>query len=276
MTTVPLNDIRPGDLLLHASRGEISKLIQWVSDSDYSHVAFVYEAGLASEAASGGVRYTVPLKERIEDKGQHFHRIDVARPASPDPIPPNDLTALQKSAKNLQNGKFALNQMFELGLICVVKNKVPRDTLTKMLLTWILNDLISKDKDRLVCSEYIFRAFEGSGIARLTPVIKVSRPRPGRPFPSIDWYALWKEYEGASHTEPPAVASEILRLARLERVDDDVAANVDMSYRKALEDTQSLLRQVYFIKDPPANPELVLPEDFKESPSFKLLGTAVP
>src|SRR5512139_3013550 len=116
MANIPARDIRPGDLLLHFSKGEISKLIQWVSDSDYSHVAVVFKPGLLAEAISSGVGFDHSLAERVADTA-NFHRIDVARPLRPDPLPATVLQALQDSASALKNSKFALNQMFELGLI---------------------------------------------------------------------------------------------------------------------------------------------------------------
>ena len=47
---ITTQQVLPGDILLGSGIGEISKLIQWAADSDYSHASIVFRAGLLAEA----------------------------------------------------------------------------------------------------------------------------------------------------------------------------------------------------------------------------------
>jgi len=278
MANIPVKDLRPGDLLLHYSKGEISKLIQWVSDSDYSHVAMVFEPGLLAEAISGGVGFDHSLAKRAADT-INFHRIDAARPTRPDPLPAAALQRLQDSAKALKGSKFALNQMFELGLICAVKNKAPPDIATKKLVTWILETLVPQDPQRLVCSEFVYLAFHGAKVPELDPVITV-QTRARRPFPKIDWVALWREYEHASGQHAPAIAADTTALSSV-TVPDHIANAVTLRYQAAVTHTSNLLRPGLHsgagdLHSPATNPEIVLPQDLAGSPTFRVLGPVVP
>jgi hypothetical protein len=275
---MPATNLQPGDLLLHSSKGEISKLIQWVSDSDYSHVAMVFDEQHLGEATSGGTSVQRPIATRLSDRVQ-FHRIDAFRHASV-PLPEADTVALQRSAREMQGRPFALNQMFELGVICLVKNKVPPDLIAKAVLTWVFERLVRPDPQRLLCSEFVYLAFHNASTQppkRLDPTIVVTR-HPPRSFPHVDWLKLWQEYADASSPE----AATLPRLGEL--VGDRSAAQIDTAFEQARQTARQLLntRREHMpaaeraSRGPHPNPELILPQDLADSPSFKLLATVNP
>ncbi len=276
MDEIPVRDIRPGDLLLHYSKGEISKLIRWVSDSNYSHVAMVYEVGWIKEAASGGVR-RAKLDKRIEDPDGAFFRIDVGRPTRLDAIPPETLAALRSSADAMDGAKFALEQMFELGVIWALRNKMPPDTTTKRVLTWLFDTLIPSDPDRLLCSEFVYLAYlkaktEPPGV--LKPKIRATKRLP-RKWEEVDWGQLFKEYTGAKGAPPEL--EKVLSALPADDVVTDGANEVDQAYQAALLRAREQIRAARggAILET-TNPDLVLPQDLADSPSFAMKGTAVP
>jgi len=263
-------DIRPGDILLHAGKGEISKLIKWVSDSDYSHVAFACDKDFLTEASSRGVNKLQPIADRAAD-ADNFSRIDVIRPK----IAPSaaDMKKLRDSANALAGQRFALNQMFELGLICAVKNKTSDNMGFKVLLTWLLTYLIPDDPDRLVCSEFVYLSYHNAGVPALDPEIIVTAPE-NRPFPEVDFVRLWKEYEEAREREgqatPPALAHQILKL-QTQPLD-----SIIMQSREKLLQHRAGQLKVLLPAPPPPNAFLVLPEDLRDSPTFEFIGQLMP
>lgn len=198
MTKIQVQDLRPGDILLHAGIGEISKLIKWASDSIYSHAAMVYDATMLAEAMSKGVRFNVTLAERATDTAD-FSQIDVIR--TEQAISPDNLVALQDSAQAMKTLPFALNKMVELGVICIVKNKITTDPQGRLLLWWLASQLLPSASDKLVCSEFVYRTYHGA--ATVPPgivdpdILVLPGPKTAASFPKIDWAALWEEYEQA-------------------------------------------------------------------------------
>lgn len=277
-----INDLRPGDVLLHASKGEVSKLIQWASNSDYSHIAVVYEPGLLAEAVSGGVQFAGDLIERIRGIPTAFHRIDARRPTGAgDPISDSALEALQQSAQSMKGRPFALNQLFELGLICAVRNRVPETVFGKWLVTRIIDSIVQVDPSRLLCSEFIYLSFSH---AKTTPdgllVPNIPRlKRNDRPFPKIDVLKLIKEYLDAAgkSTDDAQVMDLINEYSNL------TPEQVDAQWTRA---RATLLSSLTLTRSPlsvlPAggaragpHPDLIEPQDFAESGSYKTLGSVV-
>lgn len=276
---IAVEDLRPGDLLLHVGRGEISKLIQWASDSDYSHVAMVFAPGLLAEAVSGGVGYDHPLAARVASVPQQFERIDIVRPVL-DPIAANVLDGLQASAKRFAGARFALNQMFELGVISALRNRMPSDPAVQRLLTWIFDQLLPDDPSSLVCSEFVYRSYERCGQPELDPTIPAVASRAQRSFPRVDWIALWKEYREAKHRQEPPASLEAMGMpGGAQALDVGTRHRIEQDYLAAQARARSLLVQ----NEPSGwtplggiNPKLVLPQDLAASSTFKQEGRAVP
>ncbi len=278
------SDLRPGDVLLHVGTGEISKLVQWVSDSDYSHAALIYDVGLLAEAVEGGVIIDEPLAPHLADTGQ-FARIDAYRlRSSPGGVTPPALTALQTSARKMDGVPFALNQLMEIGIIAAVRNKLPTTAAGQMFMTWLLNDLMPRNTDRLVCSEFVYLSFHLSGVAELDPqIVLASRAIQRKPFPDIDWGALWQEYQDAKSAEqpdpPPTLVAALSGAPALGNPDAASLAALNVAVyqakRRLVQDRPELFAApapegLRVVVHP--NPVLVLPQDLADSPSFGVLG----
>jgi hypothetical protein len=279
---IAVKDIRPGDVLLHAGIGEISKLIEWVSDSDYSHAAMVIDLGMVAEAISSGVHFDQSLEERVTDSDHLFTKIDVLRPVNGAlPVRPDQLAALQASAHVLATKKFALNKMFELGVVCVFKNKLPPDMRAKVLFTWLANVMIPTDPARLVCSEFVYRTYHeaATGEPRLLDPVIVITSAVARPFPAIDWGKLWKEYEEAKRKAGPGLQEYFPQPPLIESVvtDEELRAAMRRARRSLLEARgQEFDIEMERVGLLAPNAALVLPQDLADSPTFFLAGRATP
>lgn len=266
MPLIPVQQVQIGDVLLHSGKGEVSKLIQWASDSDYSHTALVIDTNKLAEAVSDGVHLGDSLPARAADQ-EDFWFIDVFRPRS-SPLSPADQAAIQQCAASLKGAKFALSQMFELGLICVLKNKLP-PTLEGRILVWcILDQIVKSDPTRVLCSEFVYRTFAGAQTnppGKLKPDIEVVM-HPARPFPKVNWEELWREYEAARPHGAPA--SSIVLPAGLFASAATAQREIAALYAKT--------RVLLLGNIPNPNPENVLPQDFADSCSFQALGRLVP
>ena len=286
MTTMPVKDLLPGDLLLHAGSGEISKLIKWASDSVYSHIAMVFAPGLGAEAVSGGVGYEIDLPKRVKLPQIMF--IDAVRPKL-SPLTPDLLLALQHSALSMKDAKFALNQMFELGVISAIRNKVPASRPLKLLLEWVFSVLVPADPARLVCSEFIYLAFlqaQTTPPGVLNPTI-VELERPNEPFPDVDWIKLLEEYRKAGGKMPLWLETALTAVSAFDGALETADADLDGRYAAALTSVRGRLLEARpaapaaFLSAAEAaaagtHPELLLPQHFADSPSFRFMGRVVP
>lgn len=273
--TISYDQLMPGDLLLHASKGEVSKLIQWASNSDYSHVAMVFQPGQLAEAISSGVHFSNDLKTRIQCVPKNFHRIDAWRPvAVGEPIDAESLEALRRSALAMADRPFALNQWFELGLICAVRNKAPKNAVCKWLIALAIRDIVKVDPTRLLCSEFIYLSYFNAATVpagKLKPII--ARPaRPNRPFPrDLDLLELIREYREAAGAGT-SLASCVEMLNELTCLTPD---EIESEWAGASADALQFLRSAWTGLLSDDHPDLIEPQDFAESPSFRALGSVV-
>src|SRR5512139_1678081 len=87
--------LAPGSILLHMTKGEISKLIAWADNGQYSHAAIVLDDDKIAEAVAAGVR-EFPLADRLA-QADEFRWIDAYAPAQP--LGAADLEAVRTVAK---------------------------------------------------------------------------------------------------------------------------------------------------------------------------------
>ena len=280
-----MNDrLAPGSILLHMTKGEISKLIAWADDGMYSHAAIVLDAGTIAEAVSEGIRQ-FRLADRLADAAD-FRWIDAYAPAQP--LGADDLEAVRAVAQGYLGAPYPLNELLLLGLICAARDKIPGNGWLRLIVREAFDLALDPDPGAQVCSEFVFRCFaeaKTSPARRLAPQI-VIEPRQHVPFPEIDWWALWREYEAArdrAHgtTKPPGRLPEPSAAAT--RLGEGVLADADELRAKAAQ-----IRARYGIgriaaeavaagrnEDPRPNPKLVTPADLAGSPSFRLAGRIV-
>lgn len=275
---IKYSDLLPGDLLLHASKGEVSKLIQWASNSEYSHIAMVFKPEQLAEAISSGVHFTNDLKTRINGIPDRFHRIDAWRSiAAGDPIDAAALAALQYSAQLMTGRPFALSQWFELGLICAVRNKAPQNPLCKWLIAKAIEEIVKVDPTRLLCSEFIYLSFFNAHTQPadvLKP--KLTRPvREKRAFPKdLDVWELIREYlaaagKGSRAVDVIAVINEFASVTS-----PDIDAQWTTAQAAAFQIVRTQWKAMFVGAAAGPHPDLIEPQDFAECPaSFRKLGS---
>lgn len=282
---IDLSAVRPGDVLLHMGRGEISKLIAWASDSGYSHAALVFDPQTVAEAVSVGVRKT-DLGERAVDRGD-FTVIDVLRFGGAGAgLDPAALSALQAQVNAFIGAPYPLDELFELGVVCALRSKLDWPEPAKWFLRVVLDHVIHTDPGRMVCSEFVYRSFAEAATApagRLRPRIEVIAQAP-TPFPHIDWLALLKEYEEARHRSPsralpPAPTSSAVQGLQARAIppaattpDTDIAAQAEQIRSLRAGHALRGVTSMAAIEDPWPNPATVTPADLANSPSFGRVG----
>lgn len=188
--TLQVNELLPGDVLLHMGRGQLSKLIAWVGDSAYSHAAMVIGNGELIEAATKGVRHA-SLAERTRMVAA-FDYVDVFRPLRPTPRDTTELAALLAAADVYLGRPYPMTSLLTLGIVCAVRNKIPGDERLHEALRMALDLVVQDDPSRVVCSELVYRGFAE---AVTTPPNALRLPITHRaaqstPLPTIDLIAL--------------------------------------------------------------------------------------
>lgn len=284
----PQASLQAGDILLHMGKGEISKLIAWAGSSDYSHAALVIDVDTIAEAVSVGAR-TLPLKDRLA-QAEEFRWIDAFRPSKA--IAEADLALVRQVAKGYLGVPYPLNELFVLGVVCAVRDKLPQHPWARLVVRLALDHVVNSDPKAQVCSEYVYRCFAEAATRpprALAPRI-VIEPPVDTPFPDIDWLALWKEYEAArQHSQPHAVAASkptlagaaqagFAAVAAAAEVGEDelrdkaaaVRARLAASRAKVLASANGHVAAAPQapLPDPLPNPKTVLPADLASSPSF--------
>lgn len=272
--TIPVRELRSGDLLLSLGEGNLSALLAWNGESAYSHASLVLEDGNLIEATTRGVSIS-PAVDRPTDAKIVF--TDVYRPVAPngDSRSEDEMHTVARYARQFDQLPYAMDSLKQLAIFVSVRNHLPKSPMARWIIRVALDHLDKDDSSSLTCTELIYRSYDESPTLpanALRPVIVV-QPRRKIPFPKIDWIALRKEIRpmlrGQKSAEPmaaeaadsdPGIESGVLQ-ARLEKV------------RRRLTDgpSASRSRERNWIHP---NPSAIgtIPLDFETSPSFRALG----
>ncbi|WLR61045.1 YiiX/YebB-like N1pC/P60 family cysteine hydrolase [Guptibacillus hwajinpoensis] len=148
------NDIQTGDLLLCSGSYPVSKIIQNVSKSQFSHVALLFRwmdrIMMLESVESYGVRI-VPLSHYFQDYRNSGHpykgKLYLAR---------HSLTKnLDESRRNamLRRGADLTGKLYDI------------EEILKILASVVIGDLESIPNDKYICSEFIQECFQKAGIS---------------------------------------------------------------------------------------------------------------
>lgn len=285
MTTTTLI---PGTVLLHMTVGEISKLIAWANNGQYSHAAIYLGGDDLAEAVSAGT-VIGKLSQRL-DMRDKFRWIDAYVPATP--FTDTDIQLVRDVAHRYLGSPYPLQELALLGVLCAARDKFDAPPLARWVMREAMNylaDVLDPGFKGLVCSEFVYRALAEAATApprRLAPRIVVTARAP-QPFPDIDWHALYQEYieasERARHT--PAALPERVRDAALQP-GPEPADEREFAELRAL---AARVRRVHGLAEPAAprrerqalglaqlppvdlapNPKTVTPSDLADSPSLR-------
>lgn len=265
-----LHDLRRGDVLQHMGRSDLSTLIAWVGDSQYSHSAIVTGADEFVEAATAGV-VSVALQQRIAATPS-FHYIDVYRPQRPDADDAHGQDKVIAALQPYLGSPYPMTSLLMLGLVCTVRNKVPVDPRMREVVRMALDLVIARDTGQVVCSELVYRAFDQADTdpANDLRLPLVTPPRSDAPFPDVDIPRLLRECLGdAALARPDMVAASAPLLAGAV---DTSAADLDERLATARAAVGLNGDKGPLTSDGSPNPRLVLPGDLEFSPGLQLVG----
>lgn len=265
-----LEDLRRGDVLQHMGRSDLSTLIAWVGDSQYSHSALVTGKDELVEAATGGVASST-LSDRIGMTGG-FHYIDVYRPHRPQVDDDDGHDKVIAALQPYMGTPYPMTSLLMLGLVCTVRNKIPSDPRVRVVVRMALDMVIERDTGEVVCSELVYRGFDQADTDPANDLCLplITPPRGDAPFPDVDIPRLLREcLDDAALARPDMVAASAPLLAGAA---DTSAA--DLAERLAtaraavgLNGDKGPLTSHYS-----PNPRLVLPGDLEFSPGLECIG----
>jgi hypothetical protein len=163
MRTMPATSppilLAPQDVLLFRGTGLMSKLIILLDGSPYSHAGLYWDGDSVAEALGSGLTVR-PLA--VSEAGHTI--VTCARLA----IPASDMSPVHRAAdRYVATGeRYAYEQILLLGFLCLTR-KLPFAPSLKRLVRKILdqaaellNKLAEGGKQPLICSEFVFRAYD--------------------------------------------------------------------------------------------------------------------
>lgn len=290
----PLAELKAGDLLLMRGRSELSKLIAWFGDSQYSHVSLVSEDGLLIEAIRPMVAES-PLSKRLAADGPVV-LVDAYRSLSADgaPLADADRMAVLRHARSLLGTTFAKDELVSVGLLVALRGKpVHLPAAVRWVLYQATEHALRNDPRQMLCSEYAYRCFDEADV---TPRRRLSRPifpgpPSGLPFPEVDYEALIAEVKplilphvkGHLPAEYGVHAAESAENASGFHVGDEQLERSIQRLRGHLgldeKHDENGLDPAFKAQDAvlmefmaPPNPKLVRPRDLADSPASRFLG----
>lgn len=292
----PVEQLQVGDLLLMLGKSQLSKLIAWFGDSTYSHVSLVSADGLLIEGIRPAVKES-PLADRLAADGPVVF-VDAYRSLAADggALGADDRAAVLGHARSLIGTTFAQDDLVTIGLLVALRGK-PRHL--PLWLRWLIREAtehaIRADSDRMLCSEFAYRAFAD---AETVPARRLARPIvPGEPsdlpFPEVDYAKLQDEVREMLKPRHKALAQNavgaeaaISDVPAWDTVDalelDDHALDASITalrerlgmasvHGETANAVDGLLGTDWPEPGTP-NPKLIRPRDLADSPASRFLG----
>lgn len=292
----PVDQLQVGDLLLMLGKSQLSKLIAWFGDSRYSHVSLVSVDGLLIEGIRPAVKES-PLADRLAADGPVVF-VDAYRSLAADggALDADDRAAVLRHARSMIGTTFAQDDLVTIGLLVALRGK-PRHL--PVWLRWLIREAtehaIRADSDKMLCSEFAYRAFAD---ADTVPARRLARPIvPGEPsdlpFPDVDYAKLQEEVRemlkpkhkvleqgvvGAEAVMESAPVWDTVDALELDDATLDVsiaALRTRMGLESSHMENANVVDGLFGAGLPalgPPNPKLVRPRDLADSPASRYLG----
>jgi hypothetical protein len=156
-----VEQLQAGDVLLYNGRGLLSDAIKFFTDSDVSHVALFMggpDGGTIGEAVGAGVIRDSRDQSFPGHNWVMVHRLRAGRDLAP---------VIARAGFYLDQGlKYAYPQLVFLAILLLVKRLRPSGVLGKMVqsvtmaASEALNRFIESGRDLMICSEFVYRAFD--------------------------------------------------------------------------------------------------------------------
>ncbi len=154
-------NIQTGDVLLFRGNGFVSKAIRFLDGGEVNHAAIALDATTLAEATGHGLD-TAPIAVGVGNNETTW----VFRPTGGDPA-----AAARRAAEYEASGVFyAYQQIMLLAALCLtrripISNRIFRKVVRRVLESAadLLNSLIDKGADLMICSEYVYRCYRETG-----------------------------------------------------------------------------------------------------------------
>jgi hypothetical protein len=157
MSTISVENLNQGDILLYHGKSWISKAIRFFDGTDYNHVSIYMGNHIVAEALENGI-----ITQRIDDSIKNSEYVIAKRlnncPQNMDPV--MDIVLRYKGKR------YAYEQLLLLAFICIFRkvnlNYAVARFIKKLLeiAASLLVEFMNADKQALICSEFVFRCYD--------------------------------------------------------------------------------------------------------------------
>ena len=156
---IGIEDLRPGDILLHRGVSFVSRGIQFFDGSPVSHASLYLGEGRIGEAAAKGLVENDYHDSFHGNEWVKAYRL-VGAPADISPV-------LQVARRYLDQGnRYGFEQIFVLALLCTTRQVKITPVLRRLLRTLLdaaataLTALFRAGKEPMICSEFVYRVYD--------------------------------------------------------------------------------------------------------------------
>ena len=185
-----------GDVLLMMSTDELSKLIAWFGDSQYSHSALMVSEGVLMESIAAGITETKLADLKQPDFNIKY--VDVYRSLDREGnfFSDSQQLAILASARQFMGIPFEFGKLVQIGVLSAVRQKIPANPIARRLLRLAFDHVLANSDKAMTCSQFVYSSLLRADVApsaSVTPRVIHSGPS-GLPFPDdIDWHELVRE-----------------------------------------------------------------------------------
>ncbi len=274
---------KAGDVLLMMSTDELSKLIAWFGDSQYSHSALMVSEGVLMESIAAGITETKLVDLKQPDF--HIKYVDVYRSLDQEGnfYSASQQLAVLTSARLFMGIPFEFGKLVQIGVLAAVRQKIPANPIARRLLRLAFDHVIANSEKAMTCSQFVFTSLLRADVApsaSVTPRIIYSRPS-GLPFPDdIDWHELLREIK-ALLSEHEQSENSLCLINEIQRDEISVLSDAALTQKAAevrsalgfseADEIRTATNSQGTIIDKP-NPKQVTPGDLFATPDHIALG----
>ncbi len=155
-------DIRPGDVLLFHGNSFVSWAIRWFDGTDVNHAAIALDADNMGEAVGSGLRDD-PIAPAIKSNARTYvRRLPVSSAMTP---------VVSMAQRYLDSGvPYAYEELVLLAILSMTRRAPISNPLMRRVLrstldhaAELLNSLMDRGSDLMICSEYVYRCYDEAG-----------------------------------------------------------------------------------------------------------------
>jgi hypothetical protein len=187
---------KAGDVLLMMSTDELSKLIAWFGDCQYSHSALMVSEDMLMESISAGITETKLMDLKQPDFNIKYVDVYRSLDCNGHCFSDSQKLAILASARQFIGIPFEFGKLVQIGVLAAVRQKIPTNPFVRRLLRLAFDHVLASSDKAMTCSQFVYTSLMRAQIApnpNVTPRIIHSGPS-GLPFPDdIDWHELIRE-----------------------------------------------------------------------------------